>query len=491
MSVRTTAVWLCLGAALGLGLSLDRGRANATDPAPPNIVLVLLDDFASSDLAYLPRLRAFTSEQGQTFRMIVTSPRCAPSRASILTGMYAHNHGVQGNGPGPGGWRHLRHLEPTLVNCWLTSRGYATHYTGKYINGYGRPPTHVPPCWTDWQALTNPSGDQRYTFAINSNGVIERHTAQYQTDVLAEKTARFIQGASAPFFAVVAPFVPHTPLVPAVAYRDSLASLRIEHPPSFNEADVSDKWMPHPSLTASEIAALEGRIRTRLEMMRSVEDAVETIWDAVRARGQAANTYLLVTSDNGYLNGEHRIMMGKGVPYREATEVPLIVRGPGIAPGSTSKRLVASHDLAPTISDLAGAQTPASVDGTSILPLLSGNTIPWRRRVLIEHWNRQRGLVWNGVRSERGVIIKWTDGPWESYDHTSDPYEMNAGSLENRELLEALATCKGRECRRLEGMRSLEVRRIPQRPGVCALPVRSWIVSGSERACTALVLYLG
>lgn len=425
--------------------------------------------------------------------MIVTSPRCAPSRASLLTGQYAHNHGVRGNGPGPGGWAHLRPLEPTLVNCWLTARGYATHYSGKYINGYGRPPTHVPPCWTDWQALSNPTGDQRYTFAINANGVVENYANQYQTDVLADKTTRFIGETDGPFLAVFAPFAPHTPLVPAVSYRESLANLRIAHPPSFNETDVSDKWTPRPSLKASEIEILERRVRTRLEMMRSVEDAVATIWGAVEARGQAANTYLFVTSDNGYLHGEHRIVMGKGVPYREATEVPLLVRGPGIKPGSTSKRLVATHDLAPTISDLAGAATPESVDGRSIVPLLSGARTSWRRRVLLEHWNRQSGLLWSGVRSEHGVRIKWADGPWESYDHTTDPFEMNAGRQEEGPLMEALAACSGDRCRQLERIRSIpDLRRIrpagaceprtlaitPRR--TCRVPAALWMLPESR-----------
>lgn len=451
-----TAVWRILVASLvasGIAAAVGPSVAATPDRIPPNIVLVLVDDFATGDLDYLPRLRELTSERGKSFRMIVSSPRCAPSRASILTGQYPHNHGVLGNAPRTGGWKHLKEREDELVPCWLSARAYKTHYSGKYINGYGRPADHVPPCWTDWQALTEPSGDDRFTFAINANGDVEHHTGQYQTDVLAAKTVAFIEQTSEPFFAVLAPFSPHSPWVAAEKYQGSMSDLVIRRSPSFNEADVSDKWNEYPALTPATVELLDERVKLRIEMMRSVEDALDRVLTALESRGFTGRTYVFFTSDNGYLNGEHRIALGKGVPYREATEVPLIVSGPGIPPGSKSRRLVANHDLAPTFGDLAAAPIPSFVDGRSAVPVLTDERHPWRRRVLLEHWSRSKGLLWNGLRSADGVQIKWIGGPWESYDYTTDPNEMT--SLDDGEdpILQQLAACSGRECRRLERRR--------------------------------------
>lgn len=443
--------------------------------APPNVVLVLTDDLTTRDLTYLPSLRSMTSERGKTFQMVVPSPRCAPSRATILTGQYAHNHRVFGNSPRTGGWEHLKEREADLLPCWLTARGYQTHYSGKYINGYRRK-SPVPVCWTDWKALTEPSAADRYTFEINANGVGESHTGRYQTDVLAEKTVSFIQAATEPFFAVFAPFAPHSPWVAAEKYRGSMSGIEIDRAPSFNEDDVSDKWKPYPLLSPSTVSVLDDRVRVRLEMMRSVEDGVRQILAALESRGIAEKTYVFFTSDNGYMNGEHRIALGKGVPYREATEVPLIVSGPGIAPGAVSRHLIANHDLAPTIASLAGAAVPSFVDGRSMVRLLPDDHHPWRYRVLLEHWSHSKGLLWNGLRSPGGVQIKWMDGPWESYDYTTDPNELNSVDDGDDTLVQRLAACSGHACRTLERLRVESV------VGVCQSPAETQLLQVQEDA---------
>jgi arylsulfatase A-like enzyme len=262
--------------------------------------------------------------------------------------------------------------------------------------------------------------------------------------------------------------------------------LEIRRPPSFNEADVSDKWKQPPLLLPATIETLDDRVRARLEMMRSVEDGLAQILAALEARGIASKTYVFFTSDNGYMNGEHRLAQGKGVPYREATEVPLIVSGPGIPPGSVSRQLIANHDLAPTIATLAGATIPGFVDGRSAVALLSDDRAPWRRRVLLEHWNRSVGLVWRGLRSAGGVQIKWVDGPWESYDHALDPSELTASAAPgDDDLLEQLAACAGRECRRLER------RRARPRAATCRAPdAASLLADRHERACAPLAALL-
>lgn len=427
-----------------LGVSGCDSRAES----PPNIVLVILDDFASRDLDYLPRLRALTSERGRSFAMVAPTPRCAPSRASLFSGKYAHNTGVQRNSNRPnGGWKALRRIEDQLFACWLSARGYLTHYSGKYINGFGRggAPTAVPPCWNDWQVMTLPRGDLRYDFTVNANGASERYSGdRYQTDVFAEKTAAFIQGAREPFLAIFAPLAPHSPLVPAKRHAGAMRDTVLQHPPSFNEADVSDKAHKAPPLSTAQTAKIDERTKVRLEMMLSVEDGIAAISQALRDRGIDGRTYLFVLSDNGFLAGEHRIPLGKGLPYRESSEVPLVVIGPGVEAGSRSSKLVSITDIAPTLAELAGAEAP-EVDGKSIVPLLSGDDAPWRSRVLLEFFDKDGVSTWAGIRTEKELRVRWPDDSWESYRHTRDPYELAAGRRRDSGL-EALQSCAGATC---------------------------------------------
>jgi hypothetical protein len=160
--------------------------------------------------------------------------------------------------------------------------------------------------------------------------------------------------------------------------------------------------------------------------------------------------------------------------------VPLVVSGPGITPGSVSQHLVANHDLAPTFAALAGVRVPASVDGRSIAELLTDDGTSGRRRVLLEHWSRTKGPLWKGLRTGRGVQIEWIGGPWESYDHGIDPYELSAGTDGDADLLQRLATCAGRTCRRLERGRG-----IPPRATCRARTEVPLLGGGVGRACRA------
>ena len=124
--------------------------------------------------------------------------------------------------------------------------------------------------------------------------------------------------------------------------------------------------------------------RSRRESLLAVDEAIADVVGTLARTGRLASTYVLFTSDNGFFQGEHRIVKGKYLAYDPSTRVPLLIRGPGIAPGTVSKELVANTDLAPTLLEATGAVADIPVDGRSILPFARDPRLRTRRAVLHE-----------------------------------------------------------------------------------------------------------
>ena len=193
------------------------------------------------------------------------------------------------------------------------------------------------------------------------------------------------------------------------------------------------------------------KYRCALESLLSVDQGVGRILDALKARGELGDTYVIYTSDNGYLNGEHRLAEGKIKPYEESIRVPLVIRGPGIPQGKTAQDLAINADLAPTITHVAGAKPRLEMDGESLLPAAEHPRKERGRELLIE------AADFHGIRTQRYVYIEYKTGERELYDLDEDPYELqnvadNAairarsghGSPFDSAKLDA---CKGETCR--------------------------------------------
>ena len=364
-------------------------------PDPPNVVLVLADDLDArlleERLADYPNLQELAAA-GTTFEnAFVTDPLCCPSRATILRGQYAHNHRIVGNWWPRGGARKFRELghESSTVATWLQDAGYRTALVGKYMNEYHG--TRVPVGWDEWFAI---SGDHLST-RLSENGRTvgydpERH---HLDDVLAEKAVGYLRRAAeedSPFFVWLGTTAPHAPAVPATRHEEALADLSLPRPPSFDEADVSDKpdWIAdNPPLNPEQVARAEELYLNRVRSMLAVDEMIGRLVRALEESGELENTYIVFTSDNGWHAGEHRLTAGKWTAYEEDIGVPLIVRGPGVPEGRSLDHLVLNNDLAPTIAELAGAEPPEFVDGRSLAPLLAPDppaTEGWRRAFLIE-----------------------------------------------------------------------------------------------------------
>lgn len=436
----------------------------------------MTDDQTVESMRVMPNVTRLLGEQGVTFRNnFVSYPLCCPSRATFLTGQYSHNHGVVSNRALLGGGYEQLDSTNTLP-VWLQSIGYRTTHIGKYLNGYGRrDPREVPPGWTEWYTTT--SHVKAYGYTANENGTVREYgyaEEDYHTDVSARRALEVIRRQATddqPFFLSIDFFAPHDsstgPDNPngdpngklpdaAPRHRGAFADEPLPTTPSFNEADVSDKpWQvrDRPALDGTAIEAVTARYRARLASLLAVDEAVATIVRTLEEVGELDRTYVIFTSDNGFLLGEHRQPKGKQELYEESIRVPLIIRGPRVARGATSEAMAANIDLAPTITQIAGATPGRSMDGRSLLPLLAqpGTRIP--RTMLIENLSQH---AYAAVRTDRYLYAEHETGERELYDLLEDPYQLAsrhddpAYAAVRTDLATRLATlrsCSGQRCR--------------------------------------------
>jgi N-acetylglucosamine-6-sulfatase len=188
-------------------------------------------------------------------------------------------------------------------------------------------------------------------------------------------------------------------------------------------------------------------------MLEGSAAAMRSVIDALRKERVLGKTYVIFLSDNGYLLGEHRIA-GKVLPYEESSRVPLVVRGPGVPKGQTISRLVATNDVAPTITELARARRKSPVDGRFLAPLWRSRQTAWRDALMVENDLGDPSIFpsYEAVRTDRYLYVEWSTGDRELYDTASDPYQMeNLYDRADSALISSLAkrlkeirTCSGR-----------------------------------------------
>jgi N-acetylglucosamine-6-sulfatase len=472
--------------------------APSAGPSEPNVVLVMTDDQTVGDMAVMPRTRRLIGAAGVTFtRSFVSYPVCCPSRATYLTGQYAHNNHVLCLYPECGGGV-LRLDTDEYLPVWLGRAGYVTAHVGKYLNGYGieRPADH-PPGWTEWYGLVDHSTYRMWGYKIHENErtrtygrPLAENPRYYQTDVLTRKGVAFIRRRApedAPFFLSMAYVAPHHEssftqkrtgrlVRPAPRHRGAMNDAPFPRPASYNEQDVADKpWFLgrwNPPLRPSHHEAIQRRMRERRESLLAVDEGVARIVRELGRQGVLGNTYVIFTSDNGFMQGEHRVPLGKMLPYDPSTQVPLLIRGPNLPRNRTSKALVGNIDLAPTILDGTQARARLRLDGRSFLPFARNPRLRSLRPLLHEtggNGARGRGKkeegakgsqprvpAWRAVRTTRWLFVDYEGGQRELYDLRHDPAQLHSLSGDPRfrvrlrtlrRILTDLADCAGDGCR--------------------------------------------
>jgi N-acetylglucosamine-6-sulfatase len=436
------------------------GEAEGTT-AKPNIVFILADDMRKDDLKYMPKTRSALGDKGMTFsNAFVSNALCCPTRATIMRGQYAHNTGVWSNKGSSGGLRAYRNNgnEKDNVATRLDAAGYRTGLFGKYLNQYSGT-KGKPPGWDRWFAHTR--GSRYYNYKINDDGRIINYgstSADYETDGIAKHAKTFIgttAKAGMPFFAYVAPRAPHSPATPATRDKHTYDGLKAPRLPSFDEQNVADKppWIRKlPRLSDAKKAKIDKRAEKRAETLQALDDLVAGIVGELNNSGVLSNTYVFFTSDNGWHAGEHRIPQEKWRPYEEDVHMPLLARGPGVAAGSTTYKLVLDTDYLPTFTDLADVHTPKYVDGRSLQPVLEGNSTAWRSAILLEA-AANYSPAYRGIRTSDGrKYVEYASGKRELYNLGRDPYELRDSYDPNNppatlaKRLKKLRSCAAASC---------------------------------------------
>lgn len=400
---RSAALLLCL--AVGAGLMTEAGgpaTAEATR-TPPNILLVMTDDQAYETLRKMPNVMELAADGTRYTNYHANFALCCPSRATTLTGQYAHNHHV---------WTNLEGyptLAPTAHNTlpsWLQDAGYRTMLIGKFLNRYSANRHGVPPGWDRWRVSTHDGNARNYQTAklLHEDGEIRTHFG-YKTDIYGRMAVDLIEETphDQPFFMWLAFNAPHAgppdhsddpwdALVetasPARRHRNLFKGTKAPSwkTPLFNERDVSDKPRHIRRLepmTRAMQSAVHEAYSQQLETLQAVDEWVGRLRSSLAASGRLGNTLIVFTTDNGYFFGEHRIREGKKLPYAAASRMPLVVSGPGFSPGAVVSDPRSNVDLAPTILQVARALPGRPLDGVSLTtrvsstrPLLMEGRVP-------------------------------------------------------------------------------------------------------------------
>ena len=411
-----------------------RQRATPLLPAgqKPNFVVIQTDDQTIDQLyatytppggapiPAMPNTLAAIAGKGISFnRYYVPYPLCCPSRVSLLTGRYAHNHNVRGNVPPNGGYTgfSFRQANSHNVATWLQAAGYRTIHVGKFLNGYGDEPyrrRQNRAARLERLAL----GDQgrHRPLLLRLHAQQQRHPRRPDRRLrqLGHARIRRARRLRLPVRAAQRPALPlrdrrlhphrqrrdvrharRTALLPAA--RLHRPARRLPPPGRPRAGDPPLRLLRRRALPARPLGRLQRGQRQRQAAASSAKpptsrrprptptaSTTRRAWsrcarsttassrsiNTLGAMGRLRNTYILFTSDNGFFYGEHRLTGGKFLAYEPATHVPLLIRGPGIKPGSATGELAANIDIAPTILELAGADADKSIDGRSLVPYM-------------------------------------------------------------------------------------------------------------------------
>jgi N-acetylglucosamine-6-sulfatase len=414
--------------------------ARVAGATPRNVVFILSDDHRYDAMSFMghpivktPNMDRMAAAGVHLRNAFVTTSLCSPSRATILTGRYAHQHRIVDNNSAT--------PEGTIVFPeYLQQAGYQTAFIGKWHmgNDQGGPQ----PGFDHWVSfrgqgsyLPTPEGLNVDGKKVPQKGYITTELTNYALDWLKARDR------SKPFFLYLSHKGVHADFVPEDKYKGTLASPRLKPPASqqYSEAeeakrprwvrDQRNSWhgVDYPYNSHLDITEYFERYA---ETLRSVDDSIGQVLDYLQSEHLLDSTLVIYMGDNGFAFGEHGII-DKRTAYEESMRVPMLMQCPALfGGGRVVTQVVANLDIAPTVLDAAGLVPPAAMVGASMLPLAEEKTVPWRSELLYEYyWERNfpQTPTTFALRGDQYKFIRYY-GRWdidELYDLEADPMEMH------------------------------------------------------------------
>ncbi|HPQ14791.1 MAG TPA: sulfatase [Bryobacteraceae bacterium] len=431
-------------AASSLAQSGRLERLGKTGSRPRSVIFILTDDHRYDAMGFLkgqewletPQMDRMAREGCHFPNAFVTTALCSPSRASILTGRYAHRHRIiDNNTPIPKG--------TILFPQYLQQAGYATAFVGKWhMGGESDDPQ---PGFDHWVSFR---GQGTYLPSKNGLNVNGKRVPQkgYITDELTDYALQWLdqQKKGRPYCLYLSHKAVHAEFIPADRHKGKFANKQFKYPATMaatgEYAQGRPMWVQnqrnswhgveYPYHSNLDIAEYYKRYA---ETLCAVDDSLGRIFDALQARGELDSTLVIYMGDNGFAFGEHGLI-DKRTAYEESMRVPLLARCPELFEGGkTVRQVVANIDIMPTVLDAMGLKAPAGCDGRSWLPLAMGQPTEWRKELLYEYyWERNfpHTPTMHALRGERYKFIRY-HGIWDS----DELYDLQEDPLESRNLI--------------------------------------------------------
>ncbi|KAL4790322.1 Six-hairpin glycosidase-like protein [Aspergillus venezuelensis] len=470
--------------------------AQADPKSRPNFLFVFTDDqdATMNSVDYMHQVTSRIRDQGIDFaNHFVTTALCCPSRVSLWTGRQAHNTNVTDVSPPYGGYPKFvsQGFNEDWFPLWLQDAGYNTYYVGKLFN------SHSVTTYNDSFVKGFNGSDfllDPFTYSYwnpsyqRNHEPVKSYAGRYTTDVTEEKALGFLEDAldnpSRPFFLTIAPIAPHFDQepsrasglppqapIPAPRHAHLFPDAKVPRVPSFNPVNqTGPSWINQLSHQNQSVVDYEDYFyRQRLRSLQGVDEMVEKLLDRLEASGQANNTYVIYSSDNGFHIGHHRLPPGKCTSYDEDTRVPFFVRGPGITPGSVETQVSTHIDFAPTVFELLDLPLRDDFDGTPMRLRDDSAAVP-HEHVTVEYWGSavlegnyaNLSTMPNNTYKTARIVSEehnlfyavWCTGDHELYDLKADPYQINNIYTSNPStftsrldaLLLVLKSCAGSTC---------------------------------------------
>lgn len=420
----------------------------------PNVVVVLCDDLRWDALGcaghpYLktPNIDRLAAEGVRFRNAFCTTSLCSPSRASILSGLYAHTHGVLDN------FTEFPETLPSFPRR-LHDNGWQTAYIGKWHMGEDN--DNPRPGFDYW--VSHKGQGKYYGTEFNINGRREVKPGYYTHEVT-EFALEFLKMPRAkPFLLFLGHKAPHSFYIPEPKYSNVFAQVKIEYPDTAFQLEGKPEWVKQrldtwhgiygplfewrkqfPDRRPEAVKDFAAMTRAYWGTIQSVDDSVGRIYDALKLAGQLDNTVFIFMGDNGLLNGEHG-MVDKRTMHEPSIRIPLIVRyPPAFKTPRVVDQLVLTEDIAPTVLDLCGQPPLKKIHGQSFKRLAQGRASGWRKSFYYEYnYEKQFPYTPNvrGVRTEDWKYIHYPAGDGGPDRHRAELYHLAKDPEERRNLID-------------------------------------------------------